>query len=101
MLTNPQQINNLETLRAYINTTLCHREQLEVGAFRLTERVLRRGDKPCGMFFCLHGPRSVKITAIWEVERNTVLFYAPNGTRFHKVQLVTSVAFQSAEEALT
>ena len=46
------------------------------------------GGKPCGMFFCLHGPRSVKLTAIWETQRNTVLFYGSSGERFHKIQLM-------------
>jgi hypothetical protein len=33
----------------------------------------------------LHGPRSVKVTAIWELERNTILF--STGERFHRTRL--------------
>ncbi len=42
---------------------------------------------PCGIFFCLHGPRDVRLTAIWETERNTILFYGATGERLHKTQL--------------
>jgi hypothetical protein len=42
------------------------------------------------MFFCLHGPRSTKFTAIWETDRNTVLFYGSAGQRLQKKQLASS-----------
>jgi hypothetical protein len=54
----------------------------------MTERVLVRGGKPCGIFFCLHGPRSVKFSAIWETTQNQILFYDSNGERFQKTQLL-------------
>lgn len=54
----------------------------------MTERVLVRGGKPCGIYFCLHGPRLLKFTAIWETDRNQVLFYGPRGERFQKTQLI-------------
>ena len=56
--------------------------------FNITERILVRGRRPCGIFFCLHGPRSVKLTAIWETDRNTILFYSSSGERVVKTQLV-------------
>ena len=88
MITLAPVIQNLDQLREYVNTTLCEHNQLEIGEFPLTERILVRFDRPCGIFFCLHGPRSVKFSAIWETERNTVLFYEATGERFHKTQLV-------------
>jgi hypothetical protein len=36
----------------------------------------------------------VKFTAIWEVDRNQVLFYGSTGERFLKTQLTGSVAFE-------
>ena len=84
------QITDLESLRLFINTTLCHHDQLELDAFPLTEQTLVRGSKPCGMFFCLHGPRSVRITAIWEIEHNVVLFYDSNGERFKTIRLLNA-----------
>ena len=58
MLTCFQQINSVEDLRDYVNTTICNQYQLQTGAFPMTERILRRHDKPCGIYFCLHGPRA-------------------------------------------
>lgn len=88
MITLAPVIQTLDQLREYVNTTLCEHNQLEIGEFPLTERILVRFDRPCGIFFCLHGPRAVKLSAIWETERNTVLFYGSTGERFHKTQLV-------------
>jgi hypothetical protein len=87
MLNSMERLQNLDHLREYVNKILCHYDQLEVGAFRMTERILVRAGKPCGIFFCLHGPRSVKVTAIWELERNTILFYSSTGERFHRTRL--------------
>ena len=83
-------IRSLEQLRTYIRDCLCAYDELEPGAFPLVERVLVRGGKPCGLYFCLHGPRAVKFSAIWESEKNTVLFYGPDGQRYHRLQLVPS-----------
>ena len=96
MLAESQQIKNLENLREFVNKVLCHSGELEVGAFRMTERLLVRAGKPCGIFFCLHGPRAVKFTAIWETDRNTVLFYGSSGERFHRTQLVAAPQLQLA-----
>jgi hypothetical protein len=76
----------LDELRRFVHEALCRHNGLEMGAFDITERVLVRGGNPCGVLFCLHGPRSVKFTAIWEIERNTILFYGSDGQRQHKVQ---------------
>ncbi len=88
MLTRCQQFHTLNDLRDYVNETLCEYNQLQHDAFKMTERVLRRGGKPCGIFFCLHGPRAVKFTAIWETERNRILFYDAAGERFQRTQLL-------------
>jgi hypothetical protein len=86
------QIDNLKQLRTYVHQTICEQNELEPGAFRVTERMLVRGRKPCGIFFCLHGPRNVTLTAIWETDRNTVLFYSSSGERVRKTQLVSTPA---------
>jgi len=90
MLTSERQIQSLDDLRNYVNETLCDFGQLEPDAFRMTERTLVRAGKPCGIYFCLHGPRSVKFSAIWETERNRVLFYDSSGERCQKTQLVAA-----------
>ena len=88
MSASPLQIDNLTELRNYVHQTICDQNELEVGAFLITERILVRAQRPCGIFFCLHGPRSVKLTAIWETDRNTILFYNSTGERVGKTQLV-------------
>ena len=96
MLTRFQQIESVHDLREYVNTTICNHYQLQEGAFRMTERVLRRGDKPCGIYFCLHGPRATKFTAIWETDRNQILFYGSRGERFLKTQLLMAPIGETA-----
>jgi hypothetical protein len=88
MLGEPIAIDNLQSLRDYVHRTLCEQNELEVGAFRMTERILVRQGKPCGIYFCLHGPRSVKLTAIWETDRHTILFYGSDGQRQLRTRLV-------------
>jgi hypothetical protein len=96
MSANPLHVQDLSDLRNYVQQTLCDQNQLELGAFEVTERILVRGRRPCGIFFCLHGPRSVKLTAIWETDRNTVLFYSSSGERVQKTQLVGAPALVPA-----
>jgi hypothetical protein len=96
MLTRFQQIENLGDLREYVNTTICGHYQLKADAFQMTERILMRGGKPCGIYFCLHGPRATKFIAIWETDGNQVLFYGSRGERFLKTQLHDSAKLASA-----
>jgi hypothetical protein len=96
MLSCAEQLSNLETLRNYVVEKLCEQNQLEFGAFPVTERILVRNDKACGLFFCLHGPRSVKFTAIWETERNTILFYDATGERTGKTRLIEAPRLEGA-----
>lgn len=87
MLDKLLQIRNINDLRQYVYETLCNQNDFELGAFQITERILVRGGKPCGIYFCLHGPRSVKLTAIWETVQNSILFYSSTGERLLKTQL--------------
>ena len=88
MLTETVQLECLANLREYVYQNLCERNELEPGIFDMTERILTRGDQPCGIFFSLNGPRRVRLTAIWETDKNTILFYNSSGERVQKVQLV-------------
>jgi hypothetical protein len=92
-----ERIENLDQLRNYVNSILCHHEQLIENAFQMTQRILLRNGKPCGIYFCVHGPRSVKISAIWETDRNTILFYGSNGERYHKTRLAAAPKVELAE----
>jgi hypothetical protein len=96
MVASAIKIHDLESLREYVCETLCRQDQLVVGAFPFTERILMRGGKPCGMYFCLHGPRSVKLSAIWDAANHTLLFYSSSGERFLKARLVESLGLALA-----
>ena len=84
------QLQDLSDLEQYIYESVCDDQQLVVGAFPMTQRILVRSGKACGIYFCVHGPRSVKFTAIWETDHNTILFYDSSGERIRKIQLVTA-----------
>lgn len=88
MVTRSYLAETLEDLRDYVTDTLCQIDQLEYGAFPLTERLLLRGGAPCGLYFCLHGPRAVTFVAIWDAALNLVLFYGANGERFQRTKLL-------------
>jgi hypothetical protein len=78
----------LEELRGYVNQVLCEQDQLEPDAFPLTQRLLLQKDRPCGMYYCLHGPRQVRFSAVWDAVRNIVLFYGASGERFQMTKLL-------------
>ena len=84
------EFHDFRQLRQYVSHTLCRENDIEVGVFQVTERVLTRRGRPCGIYFCLHGPRSVKLTAIWETDKNTILFYGSTGERFRQTKLTDS-----------
>ncbi|MDX1965272.1 MAG: hypothetical protein SFX18_19155 [Pirellulales bacterium] len=90
---------DFHTLRQLILTTLCEHEQFEPDAFPLTAQSLIRQGKVCGLFFCLHGPRSVRITAIWESAANVVYCYGANGERFATLQLASTPVVSSLPQA--
>ncbi len=94
MATRFHQINSLDDLRDYISYTLCEYNQLQLGAFPMTERILHRGGRQCGIFFCLHGPRSARFTAIWDKDRGQILFYGSQGERFLRTQLIEGSRFE-------
>jgi hypothetical protein len=87
MPTEVQRLDDLRAIRRYVNETLCEKDKLETDSFPLLERVLVRGGAPCGVYFYLYGPRSMCLTAIWETDSNTILFYGARGERFRKTQL--------------
>src|SRR5579859_4001800 len=81
-------IRSLDELRNFVHRTLCGRENILEDQFGLTETPLIRGGRGCGLHFCLHGPRSVRLEAIWVADRNVLYFYDARGARFLKLQLV-------------
>ncbi|MFK7735651.1 MAG: hypothetical protein AB8B50_06475 [Pirellulaceae bacterium] len=80
----PSQIvkgNEFEAVREFVRDELCDKNELERDAFEMSERVLTRQGKPCGFYFCIYGPRSVRLTAVWDLGREMILFYDSLGRR--------------------
>jgi hypothetical protein len=88
MPTETQRLDDFTAIRRYVNQTLCDKDRLEADQFPLHERILKRDGAPCGVYFYLYGPRSLCLTAIWETDSNTILFYGSRGERFRKTQLI-------------
>src|ERR1044071_2705188 len=82
-----EPIGNLSELRAFVHHTLCARENILEDQFGLSETALMRNGRDCGLHFCLCGPRSVRLEAIWVTDRNTLYFYDARGMRFLKIRL--------------
>ena len=81
-------ITTFSDLRHFVYQTLCNHHELLLNSFPTSESLLKRREQnACGVMFCLHGPRAVKMTAIWEKERNRVLFYGPGGKRYCQVEM--------------
>ena len=88
MVENAERLPTLEQVHQYVAHTLSRLETLEPDRFPLTHQILNRSGKPCGIYYCLQGPRAVRLTAIWETEQNTILFYGSCGRRMQRTRLL-------------
>jgi len=82
---------DFDTLRTSVERRLCEIGHLEHNQFPMTQREVNRGGKPCGIYFCVHGPRSVKLTAICDLARKLVIFYGSDGVRRESIPLPVRV----------
>ena len=85
-------IRTLDDLRNFIHLALCRKENLLEHHFPMSELELKRNGDCCGFQFILHGPRSVKLSAVWDRIGNEVLLYDVVGKRFDRVRLPHQVA---------
>lgn len=87
MVVGVAPIQNISELSRYVDKILCLHNDLEVGGYPMTTRHLTRRGAFCGITFCLHGPRAVKLIAIWEADSNSILFFDSSGERTHRKTL--------------
>jgi hypothetical protein len=73
--------DNFEVVREFVRGELCESNQLERDAFQMSERLLTRNGEACGFFFCIYGPRNVRLTAVWDLRSNAIFFYDSLGRR--------------------
>lgn len=78
---------DFDTLRRRVELRLCELGHLEPNEFPVTQREVVRGGEVCGFYFCLHGPRSVKLTAICDLPNQSVIYYGSDGVRRESVTL--------------
>jgi hypothetical protein len=90
-----QRLQTLDEIRNYVAQTLSQLETLDAGQFELSQQVLNRSGTPCGMHFCLQGPRALRLTAIWETDGNTILFYGSCGRRMQRTRLIESPTLEA------
>ncbi len=83
-------LTNRTRLREYVHRVLCERDRLDPGQTPMTEAVVTRRGKPCGLAFEIEGPRLLRTTAIWAGDEARILFYDSTGVRFTEVRLSES-----------
>ena len=71
-------------LHAHVHETLCGRENLLTEQFRTVAAPLTRGGKACGCQYTLLGPRSVRLTAVWDAAKNCLFLFDATGARVEK-----------------
>ncbi|MGH7199989.1 MAG: hypothetical protein ACREJB_05250 [Planctomycetaceae bacterium] len=87
MDTTADEIRTLDDLRSFVHRTLCEKENLLPDQFTMTEMQLFKRSRVCGLQFSLHGPRSVRLGAIWARDHNTVYLYDAGGQRYRKIHV--------------
>jgi hypothetical protein len=81
------RLPTLEAVKTHVLKTLCARDSLDPAQTPLQQTLIRRGGRPCGLFFQVSGPRLVRNYAIWAGEENRILFYDSSGQRFAECRL--------------
>jgi hypothetical protein len=87
MNVDSMKLPGLDDVRKFVQQSICDQHGLEVTSAPMSERALLRGSRTCGIFFCVQGPRNVRFTAIWDQEKNAVLFYDSSGERLRRTML--------------
>ncbi len=87
-------------VRVLLSGPLCEKENLLADQFTMTEVRLTSGSGPCGIQFCLRGPRNVRLAAIWVADQNVVYLYDARGTRYAKLRLMNGLAMTEEARAV-
>lgn len=84
------RFDSLEELCHFVADTLARLENLKAEHLKFTQEVLYRHGAPCGMYFCLYGLRELQLSAIWETDTNSILFYGSGGHRVERTILLAA-----------
>jgi hypothetical protein len=77
----------LDDLRRFVRKTLCEHDKLDLDETPFYEGQITRRGEPCGLFFQVHGPRFLKLYAVWAADEHRILFYDTTGVRFHEARV--------------
>jgi hypothetical protein len=77
----------LDELRQYVHQTLCRHDRLDPEQTPLYQGLITRKGRNCGLFFQAHGPRLLKLYALWSAEEDRILFYDTSGARIGEARL--------------
>jgi hypothetical protein len=78
---------DFSTLCVTVEKKLCELGHLVPHQFPMTQREVIRSGETVAVYFCVHGPRSVKLTAICDFCKNTVIFYGSDGIRHESLRV--------------
>lgn len=77
----------LADLCRHVHDVLCQHDNLDPEQSPLSQAVLVRSGRPCGLEFVVQGPRRVTTSAVWAGEEGRILFYDSQGQRFAQTRL--------------
>lgn len=97
MVEEVRTLGAFDDLRRYVAETLCRLELLNPHQAYLECRTLYRRGTPCGVQFTLEGPRSLVLSAIWDAQRNELLFYGSSGARVQRTRLASGPPLAAVE----
>ena len=80
-------LTSIEAIRRQVHKTLCERDRLDPAHAPLFQSVIKRKNRPCGLFFHIQGPRALRNYAVWAGEEDRILFYDSKGERFAEIRL--------------
>lgn len=81
---------NFCALAQFCYRRLCELGTFEPGSFRMSERMVRTLGDPTAIYYCLHGPRRTKFTAICDLRGGYVRFYGCDGQWLEQTPLPLS-----------
>ncbi|RLS51166.1 MAG: hypothetical protein DWH91_19760 [Planctomycetota bacterium] len=84
---NVDTIRTFAELRQFVHAQLCAKESLLDDQFETRETELVMRGRTCGRQYHLHGPRSIRLGAVWAGDQNQLYFYDTQGERYSKLQL--------------
>src|SRR5262245_58556602 len=77
----------VDQLSQFVLEALCRNDRLDPNQTPLRRALIKRGGRPCGLFFEVQGPRLLRAHAVWAGEEDRILFYDSTGQRVAIVRL--------------